>query len=199
MNQPSVALPNASFAITASPTGLSPGTYVGVIAVTDDAGEVQLYSCTLTVVTNNTRTITALRHFAAQDIWTTGIFAVNTLSTGGSFNITFRDDFGKLIGLPFNTGLTATLPGSLSGFGSAYFEASDPTKTLIDGWAQITADPGVVIQALFRENSNGNSISKRPYRRTPGARNSRSRSMPPYSPLPAISFSLVSQLRIWIV
>ncbi len=155
VNQPSVPLPNASFAITASPTGLAPGNYVGVVAVTDDAGEVQLYSCTLTVAANHTSTMTALPHFAAQDIWTTGIFAVNTLATAGNFNITFRDDFGKLIGLPFNTGLTATLPGSLSGLGSAYFEASDSTKSLIDGWGQITADPGVVIQALFRENSNG--------------------------------------------
>ncbi len=47
VNQASVPLPSASFAITASPSGLAPGNYVGVVAVTDDAGEVQLYSAAL--------------------------------------------------------------------------------------------------------------------------------------------------------
>ena len=97
----------------------------------------------------------ALPHFAAQDIWTTGIFAINTGTAAAKFAIAFYDDSGNPISLPFSGGATNTLSGTLPALGSAYFEASDPKTGLIDGWGQITADSGVVIQALFRENASG--------------------------------------------
>jgi virginiamycin B lyase len=98
----------------------------------------------------------ALAHFAAQDVWTTGIFAINTGTAAANYAIAFYDDSGNPISLPFSGGTTNTLAGSLPPQGSAYFEASDPKAGLIDGWGLITADPGVVIQALFRENASGN-------------------------------------------
>jgi virginiamycin B lyase len=97
----------------------------------------------------------ALPHFAAQDVWTTGIFAINTNTSAANFSVAFYDDNGNPIALPFTSGATNTLSGSLPANGSAYLEASNPKATLIDGWGSITADPGVVIQALFRENASG--------------------------------------------
>ncbi len=97
----------------------------------------------------------ALPHFAAQDIWTTGIFVINTSGAVSNYSIAFRQDSGAPIALPFATGLATTISGSLQPFASAYYEASNPAAPLISGWAQITADPAVVIQALFRENSSG--------------------------------------------
>jgi hypothetical protein len=39
--------------------------------------------------------------------------------------------------------------------GSAYYEAGNPQASLASGSAQITADPSIVVQALFRDDSNG--------------------------------------------
>ncbi len=97
----------------------------------------------------------ALPHFSAQNVWTTGVFAVNTNAQPANFDIAFRDDFGNSITLPFATGATDNLSGNLPALGSAYYEASNPSAGLIDGWGQITAASGVVTQALFRENAGG--------------------------------------------
>ena len=97
----------------------------------------------------------ALPHFAAQDIWTTGIFAVNTGNSQANFSIAFRDDSGAALALPFASGTTNTLTGTLPALGSAYYETGNPAGTLISGWGQVLSDPSIVIQALFRENSSG--------------------------------------------
>ncbi len=99
--------------------------------------------------------ISALPHFAAQNIWTTGIFAVNTGNSQANFSIAFRDDSGKPLALPFATGTTNTLTGTLPPLGSAYYETGNPSGPLISGWGQVMSDPSIVIQALFRENSSG--------------------------------------------
>ncbi len=96
-------------------------------------------------------------HFAAQGVWTFGIFVINTSSTSaGNFKISFFDDNGNPVSLPFATPATSQLSGSIPANGSAYYEASNPSAVLVSGWGQINADPNIVIQALFRENSNGN-------------------------------------------
>ena len=97
----------------------------------------------------------ALAHFAAGSTWTTGIFVVNTADQAGQFSIAFHGDDGSPATLPFSTGATSTLEGSIPANGSAYFEASDPQGALISGWGSITADPSIVVQALFRNDSNG--------------------------------------------
>lgn len=80
---------------------------------------------------------------------------MNTAATPANFAIGFRDDNGKPIALPFGGGTVSNLAGTLPAFGSAYYEAGDPASALISGWGQITADPSIVVQALFRENANG--------------------------------------------
>jgi hypothetical protein len=97
----------------------------------------------------------ALAHFAAGATWTTGIFVVNTGNQAANFSIKFFDDAGNPATLPFTTGATSTLSGSVPANGSAYFEAANPLDALISGWGQITAGPSIVVQALFRNNING--------------------------------------------
>ena len=67
----------------------------------------------------------------------------------------FHDDNGNPVALPFSTGSTNTLSGSVPAQGSAYYEAGNPQASLVSGSAQITADPSIVVQALFRDDSSG--------------------------------------------
>jgi hypothetical protein len=97
----------------------------------------------------------ALAHVAAGDTWTTGIFVLNTGAAAAQFSISFFDDNGTPIALPFSTGSSATLSGSIAAQGSAYYEASDAQIPLITGSGQFSAGAGIVIQALFRNNANG--------------------------------------------
>ena len=100
-------------------------------------------------------TTSALAHFAAGGSWTTGIFVVNTGNQAGKFSLAFYGDDGSPVTLPFSTGATSTLSGSIPANGSAYFEAADPQADLVSGWARITADPSLVVQAMFRDDSDG--------------------------------------------
>jgi hypothetical protein len=94
----------------------------------------------------------ALPHIAAGSTWTTGIFVVNSSAAAASYSISFYNDNGQPLALPK---IGNTLAGSLPAGGSAYAEAADSASGLVAGWGQITADPGVTIQALFRNNSSG--------------------------------------------
>ncbi len=81
---------------------------------------------------------------------------MNTGTTFANFNIAFFNDAGNPVSLLFTNGPTTNLHGSLPPGASAYFETVDPQGgQLISGWAQISSDPTIVIQALFRENSGG--------------------------------------------
>src|ERR1019366_4633749 len=99
-----------------------------------------------------------LPHFASGGIWTTGFFVLNKGSSAAHFSIAFHDDNGNPIALPFSTGTANTLSGTVPAQGLAYYEASNPqTSSVIGGSGQITADPSIVVQALFRENSSGST------------------------------------------
>ncbi len=146
----------ASYSVSANPVGLQTGTYFGTVVLTDFAGDVSVASVVLTVTSGTGPITSALPHFAAQDVWTTGIFVINTSNTkSASYTVAFYDDNGNPEPLPFSSGTTKSLTGTLPALGSAYYEASNPAAPVIAGWGQITSDPSIVIQALFRENSNG--------------------------------------------
>jgi len=97
----------------------------------------------------------ALAHFAAGGTWTTGIFVVNNGAQPAHFSIAFLGDNGNPVALPFSSGSTSTLSGTVPGNGSAYYEAGNSQIALSAGWGQITADPSIIVQALFRNNANG--------------------------------------------
>ncbi len=147
---------NAPYSVVASPVGLPVGTYNGTVIVSDTAGELSIALAILTVNPGTGPIVSALPHFAAQDIWTTGIFVINTSATqAANFSIAFYDDTGRPEALPFAGGATNTLTGTVAALGSAYYEASNPAGPLLSGWGRIASDPSIVIQALFRENSSG--------------------------------------------
>jgi hypothetical protein len=98
---------------------------------------------------------TSLAHVAAGGSWTTGVFVINTGTQAANYSIAFHDDNGNPIVLPFTTGSTNTLSGTVPARGSFYIEASNPAIALQSGWGQITASPGIVVQALFRNNVDG--------------------------------------------
>ncbi len=78
---------------------------------------------------NSTATPTSsLPHFAVQGSWTFGVSVVNTATKPANFSIAFYDDNGKPISLPFPTGSTSVLSGTIPAQGSAYYEASDPSN-----------------------------------------------------------------------
>ena len=106
-------------------------------------------------VVPTTSPTSALPHIAAQDVWTTGIFAVNTGNAPANFEVDFHDDSGAPVALPFAGSATNKLTGMLPAQGSAYFETGNPGGPLISGSGQVTADAAVVVQSLFRENSSG--------------------------------------------
>jgi hypothetical protein len=109
----------------------------------------------ITRASTTLQTKPALPHLAAGGSWTTGIFVINTSPQPASFSIAFRDDNGNSASLPFGTGLTSTLSGTLPALGSTYFEAGDAQSPLTVAWAQITAASSTVVQGLFRNNVNG--------------------------------------------
>jgi hypothetical protein len=97
----------------------------------------------------------SLPHFAAGASWTTGIFVVNTADQSANFSIVFHDDNGNPVNLPFSTGPSSTLSGSIPAQGSAYYEVSNPTGQLVSGSAQVSASPSIVVQSLFRNDDSG--------------------------------------------
>jgi len=96
-----------------------------------------------------------LAQVAAGGTLTTGIFVLNTGTAPASFSIQFYDDDGNPLALPFTGGSTSGFSGTLPAQGSAYYEAANPQIQTLAGWAQITSDSSIVVQALFRNDVNG--------------------------------------------
>lgn len=100
-------------------------------------------------------TTAGLAHYAVGQNWTTGVFVINTTGSAAQYSISFLDDNGNPAVVPFASGPTTRLTGFLTPYGSAYFEAASPASALTSGWAQVTADSGIVVQSLFRSAVNG--------------------------------------------
>jgi hypothetical protein len=78
----------------------------------------------------------ALPQFAAQDVWNTGIFAINTSSVPANFSIAFRQGNTTLQPLTFAIGATSTtssLAATLPANGSGYYETGNPSGPLVSG------------------------------------------------------------------
>jgi hypothetical protein len=118
-----------------------------------DGSDNQTINVTFNVTPASSVATSALPHFAAGGTWTTGIFVLNRGAVPAQFSIAFFDDNGQAVTVPFTGGATNALSGMVPAQGSAYFEASDPQGALIQGWGQITADPSIVVQTLFRNRA----------------------------------------------
>lgn len=97
----------------------------------------------------------ALAQVAAGGGLITGFMVLNSGSTPAQFSINVYDDNGNPAVLPFASGASSTISGTIPALGSAYYETSDPQGPLVVGWGQIAADPSIVIQAVFRSSTKG--------------------------------------------
>jgi hypothetical protein len=99
-----------------------------------------------------------LPHIAAGGGFVTGFYAVNSSNQPASFSISFYDDNGKPLSLPF-VGLStlSTLSDAIVGNGAKYYEAGTATAALVSGSGAITADASITIQALFRRLGSDSS------------------------------------------
>jgi hypothetical protein len=149
---------SSSGQITGTPS--SGGQFTLNLTATSSSGPSATQQFSLTISGSaSTPTITptsSLPHFAVQDTWTFRVSVVNTGTKAANFSVAFYDDNGKSISLPFTTGSTSVLSGTIPAQGSAYYEASNPQGPLISGWGQVAADSTIVIQALFRNKVAGN-------------------------------------------
>ena len=141
--------------ILANPTGLVAGPYTGTILITSGGVE-ETINVTFNVTEFSSVVATgALPQFAAGGTWTTGILVLNTGSQPAKFSIAFFDDNGQAVTVPFVGGASNNLSGTIPAQGSGYFEAADSQGATVVGWGQITADPSIVVQALFRNDVAG--------------------------------------------
>ncbi|HYA18644.1 MAG TPA: hypothetical protein VEF06_14325, partial [Bryobacteraceae bacterium] len=74
--------------------------------------------------------VTSLPHFAAGSTWTTDIYVVNTGISSANFQISFFDNNGNPVAVPFSSGSTTVLSGSVAAQGSAFYEAGNPKASL---------------------------------------------------------------------
>jgi hypothetical protein len=99
-----------------------------------------------------------LPHFAVGGGFVTGFSVVNTGQSPASFSLSFRDDNGNPVSIPFTgMGTLATVSDAIVANGARYYEAGTPQGVLMGGSVVITADPSITIQALFRRLGSDNS------------------------------------------
>lgn len=146
---------NANQLTAAVPAALIASPGIAAVSVMNAGSASNSISFLITSSSPATVTVSALPHFAAQGPWTFGVFVINTGTQGANFGIEFHGDDGSPVALPFAAGSISNLSGTLPAMGSAYYEASNPAAALVEGWGQVTADPSIVIQALFREDASG--------------------------------------------
>lgn len=96
-----------------------------------------------------------LPHLAAGGVWTTGFYIVNTGLLPAGYWISFFDDSGNPAALPFPSGNSTVLQGTLPAQGMTYIEAANPQGPLTVASGLISADSTVTVQALFRESAGG--------------------------------------------
>jgi hypothetical protein len=98
-----------------------------------------------------------LPDFAVGGSFVSDFYVVNTGSSAANFSISFHDDLGNPVAVPFAGGLgnLSTLSGSIPAGGAGFYEAGTPQGTALSGSALITSDPSITIQALFRRQAGG--------------------------------------------
>jgi hypothetical protein len=98
-----------------------------------------------------------LPQFAVGGGFVTDFYVVNSSISNAAFSISFFDDSGSAVVLPFANGVgnLSTLSGSIPPGGSAFYEAGTPQGSPLTGSAVITAGPAITVQELFRREADG--------------------------------------------
>jgi hypothetical protein len=98
-----------------------------------------------------------LPQFAVGASFVTDFYVVNSGASPANFSISFYDDQGNPVVLPFANGLgnLSILSGSIPAAGAGFYEAGTPQGAPQSGSAVISSDPSITIQALFRRQAGG--------------------------------------------
>ena len=97
-----------------------------------------------------------LPYLAFGNVWTTGVYVLNSADTPASYSVSFYNTDGSVASVPFTGGSTSALKGTLPAHGMTYIEASNPSASnfsTVSGL--ISADTSVSVQGLFRDASGG--------------------------------------------
>ena len=97
-----------------------------------------------------------LPHVAAGSTWTSGFYVFNTGLAPASYSVSFFDNSGNPLALPFPAGSSSVLQGTLPAQGMTYVEAANPQGALLQGSGLVSADATITVQALFRNSAGGN-------------------------------------------
>jgi hypothetical protein len=99
----------------------------------------------------------ALPHLTVGNVWTTGFFVVNIGDLPAQFSVSFYDDAGTSVAIPFPApiGTVSAYQGTVPANGMTYVEASNPSAPgPVSAWGLISSDPNITIQALFRRQTD---------------------------------------------
>lgn len=97
-----------------------------------------------------------LPYLAYGNIWTTGVYVVNSADTRATYSIAFYNPDGSVASVPFGDRTVNSLTGTLPPHGSQYVEASNAAAasySTVSGF--ISADSTITVQGLFRDSTAG--------------------------------------------
>jgi hypothetical protein len=145
----------ATFSCSVNPAALAPGSYSGVVAITDtNFATVTAVQVNLTVTAASGPTTQVISHIADGAGWKTTIILVNLDSVPAPFTLSFWRDNGG----PFPSSLTgrATQPevsDTIPVGGSRTIETDGTAPALSTGWAQVTSTQAIGGTAVFRDQN----------------------------------------------
>ncbi len=96
--------------------------------------------------------------FAAGGSYVTDFYVINKSSTPQSFSISFYDNNGNPVSVPFGTNAQTTLTGTIPASGTGFYEAGTLSGTLVSGSGVITSISSVVVQTVFRHQGSSGAI-----------------------------------------
>jgi len=134
------------------------GPYNGLLAEAAMFGTALTAAQVRQLQSDATSNTAVLPHFAVGGGFVTGFSVVNIGQSTAGFSLTFRDDSGNPISIPFGGGGTlSSLSDTIVAGGTKYYEAGVAQGPLIGGSVVVSANPSIVIQALFRRLGSDNS------------------------------------------
>ena len=139
--------------VSASTTGLAPGTYSGSITLTPDSGTNPInIPVTLTIRSNHLR----IPQVADGNGWKTTIVLVNTDPDPAPFTLSFRNANGSPIAVPLNgAGPVTDYSDVIPVGGSRTIETQGTAANLIQGWGEVIAGKSINGTAIFRQHAAG--------------------------------------------
>jgi hypothetical protein len=153
--QPWMLVSPTQAVVATLPAYFPPGFYEGYAMMLDPTGQHVLAFAEVDYWNYNSL---SLPHFAAGGSYVTDFTIVNTGASPANFNIAFYGDNGQAVSIPVSgANNQSSISGAVPGGQLQFFEVGNSSFPLTGGWAQVTADPSITIETLFRNiGSDGN-------------------------------------------